>query len=895
MPISIGTQLGSHEITALLGKGGMGEVYRARDLKLKREVAIKILPEEFSQDTDRVIRFQREAEVLASLNHPNIATIYDLEETNGTRYLVLELVEGETLADRISVGPIPVEEALNIAIQISEALEAAHERGIIHRDLKPANVKLTPDGKVKVLDFGLARAADRNMAGTTLSNSPTLSLAATSAGVIMGTAGYMSPEQARGKPVDKRADIWAFGVVLYEMLTGKQLFQGEDIVETLAAVVHKQPDLAQVPERVRRLLDRCLQKDPNKRLRDIGSMQFLLTDSTPAAIPQPTLQASRLPWFLSGAAILIAAIALWALYRATRPVDHPLIRLSVDLGPDAVVVTNVTAAISPDGTRIVFPIRGGSGQTMLATRPLDQATPTPIAGTEDASMPFFSPDGKWIGFLATGKLKKISVLGGAALTLAGDILIDRGASWGDDGNIVYATENRSGLWRVAETGGTPQQLTKPAERGEATHRWPQVLPKANAVLFTAKAPDLGTNLAPGYDDANIEVLSLKTREIKNLIRGGYYARYVPESGSMGHLVYLHQGVLFGVPFDLDRLEVRGSPAPLLEDIAADAIAGGGQFDVSGTPSGAGTLVYLGGKASSQQWPVMWLDSSGKTEPLLKPGIYNALRFSPDGNWLALAVANSSGRDVYVYDWRHDTMPRLTFNNQLSNNPVWAPDGKHIAYETPDGIYWVRSDGAGQPQRLLESSLVFPSSFSPDGKRLAYTSGSGQGTSIWTLPLDLNDPEHPRPGKPEQLVNAGFGGIFSPDARWMVYESSESTPTEVCVRPFPGPVGKWQISAGGGRFPVWSRNGRELFFASRDDRIMVTEYTTKGDSFNYTKPRAWVEKQINFVNSRRYFDLAPDGKRFAVFTRTGLEDKQGNLHVVFLLNFFDEIRRRIPLN
>jgi serine/threonine-protein kinase len=893
MALIIGTQLGSHEITALLGKGGMGEVYRARDLKLKREVAIKILPEEFSRDADRVSRFQREAEVLASLNHPNIAGIHDLAEANGSRYLVLELVEGETLADRIARGPIPVEEALHIATQICEALEAAHEKGIIHRDLKPANVKLTPEGKVKVLDFGLAKAMDSAPVNAMASNSPTL-LSGTIGGVLIGTADYMSPEQARGKPVDKRADIWAFGVVLYEMLTGQRLFQGEDIVETLGAVVHKQLDLTKVPERVRPLLDRCLQKDPNKRLRDISSMQFLLIDSVPAATPQPTLTAIRLPWFLSGAAILIAAIALWALYRTTRPVDHSLIRLSVDLGPDAVRTTNLTAAISPDGTRIVFPIRGGGGGTMLATRPLDQATPTTLSGTEDASMPFFSPDGKWIGFLAAGKLKKISVLGGAALTLADNIRIDRGASWGEDGNIVYAPENRSGLWRVAETGGTPLQLTKPAERGEITHRWPQVLPKANAVLFTAKAPDLGANLGPGYDDANIEVLSFKTGEIRNLIRGGYYARYVADTGSRGHLVFVHQGVLFGVPFDLDRLQVRGSAAPLLEDVAADAGAGGGQFDVSGMSSGAGTLVYLGGKASTQLWPMIWLDSSGKTEPILKPGIYNAPRFSPDGNWLALSVVDSGGRDLYVYDWRHDTMPRLTFNNQQSIDPVWTPDGKHIAYATPDGIYWVRSDGAGQSQRLLESKLAIPSSFSPDGKRLAYTDGSGPGgTSVWTMPLDVTDPEHPKAGKPEQFVNAAFDGMFSPDGKWMVYGSSDSARPEVYVRPFPGPLGKWQISAGGGRYGLWSRNGRELFYANTDDRIMVTEYTAKGDSFNYTKPRVWSDKQLYWVGARRYFDLAPDGKRFAVFPRPYLEDKQGSLHVTFLLNFFDEIRRRIP--
>jgi len=894
MSLASGAELGPYRILSLIGKGGMGEVYLAEDSRLSRNIAIKVSAAQFSE------RFDREAQAAAQLNHPNVCTLHDV----GPNYLVMEYVDGETLADRIKQGPIPLDEALRLAHQIIDGMEAAHEKGITHRDLKPANIKIKPDGSIKILDFGLAKTASTPASsGAPSENSPTLTMGMTEAGMILGTAAYMAPEQAKGKVVDKRTDIWAFGVVLHEMLTAERLFEGEDVGETLAAVIKERPDFSRAPQRVQRLLGRCLEKDPRRRLRDIGDARMLL-EETPLVTPEAAIVEQLRPrvekamWALAGL-LALAGLAGWGLWwRATRPGDHPLIRLSADLGPDAATGSNLTAAISRDGARIAFPIRGPGGKQMLATRLLDQSTPTVLSGTENAAGPFFSPDGKWIGFQADGKLKKISVLGGAALTLC-DMQVDRGASWGEDGNIVFTTANAAGLWRVPDTGGTPQVLTKPPDKGEATHRWPQVLPDGKAVLFTGKAPEGGPGgvLGPGYDDANIEALSLKTGQIKILVRGGFYGRYVPDGGSTGHLVYVHQGVMFGAPFDPGKLEVHGAPVPFLEDVASSVTAGGGQYDLSAT----GTLVYLSGKADAQSgWPVMWMDSSGKTEPLLAmPGIYNTPRFSPDGNLLAISmVANSRGQDLYVYDWHHDTMPRLTFNGQANRDPVWAPDGKHIAFDASDGLYWVRADGAGEPERLLESKVVIASSFSPDGKRLAYTVGANGVPEVWTLPLDLADPEHPKPGKPELYLrtNVAFG-MFSPDGRWVAYQSNESGQLELYVRPFPGPGGKWQISTGGGRYSVWSRNGRELFFDNpAGDRIMVTEYTAKADSFSYSKPRVWSDKQLRYTGGREYFDLAPDGKRFAVFPRGGTADeKQGSVHVIFLLNFFDDIRRRIPTN
>jgi serine/threonine-protein kinase len=904
MALTVGTQLGTHEITALLGKGGMGEVYRARDLKLKREVAIKVLPEEFSRDADRVSRFQREAEVLASLNHPNIAAIHDLAEANGSRYLVLELVEGETLADRIARGRIPAEEALAIAKQICEALEAAHERGIVHRDLKPANIKLTRDGKVKVLDFGLAKAIESTSAKAMTSNSPTL-LSGTMGGVLIGTAAYMSPEQAAGKAVDKRADIWSFGVVLWEMLVGEQLFQGETVSHILASVLKDEPDLSLVPPNVRPLLRRCLEKDPRKRLRDIGEAQYLLDTPAPVvASPSGQVNNSWVKPTLAVLVLILAAIATvtgFGWWRAAQPVNHPMMRFSVDLGVGAVAGGRVTAVLSPDGTRMVFPIRTPSG-TQLAMRVLDQPKANPISGTEGGGDPFFSPDGQWIGFFANGKLKKISVQGGAALTLC-DAPNDRGAAWGGDGTIIFSSNGPSGLMRVPDTGGTPQNFTKPEDTAERNHRWPQFLPGGQSLLLTAQVSSVG-----GFDNANIDVLSLKSGQNKTVLRGGYFARYLPTSNGTGHLVYIHEGTMFAVPFDPGRLEIGGTPVPILGDVAANTTEAGGQFDFSPT----GTLAYLSGRSTTNRFPIVWLDSAGQTKPLLSPGLYSAPRFSPDGKRIAYTAFGAKGTDVWIYDLERNTPLQLTFGAAYSREVVWTPDGKHVLYtsSTDDkgakfALWWIRSDGSSAPQRLLGSkTLVPPQSFSPEGKRLAFYESDDKGSPhILTATLDTTDPDHPVMGKPEYFLMTptrfDVDAAFSPDGHWMAYDSSESgDTTEVFVRPFPGPGGKWKISTDGGKFPIWARDGRQLFFLGNDGRIMVVDYTIKADAFIPGKPRPWSDKPIYRVApTEPSFDLAPDGKHAAVFQRALAEANQTeeSQHATVLLNFFDELRRIAPVS
>jgi len=858
----------------------MGEVYRARDTKLERDVAIKIIPDALAEVPDRLARFAREAKVLASLNHPNIAAIYGVED----RALILELVEGPTLADVIARGPIAVEEALPMARQMAEALEYAHERGVVHRDLKPANVKIHGSqaglGRVKVLDFGLAKAS----AGDS-SDSET----ETMTGVVMGTPAYMSPEQAQGKRADRRSDIWSFGLVLFEMLTGKRL--------PLAALIAAEPDLSGLPETtpapIRRLLRRCLERDPQLRLQWIGEARVAIER---AQAGEETVEAAaaagRAAWWQSPAWVSLAAIfalafaALAVIHVRGRSADHPLTRLSVDLGADAVAGQSITVAISPDGRRIVFPMRAPDGKQDLATRALDQAQPTLLAETEGGSDPFFSPDGQWIGFFAGGSLKKISVQGGVPVTLC-SVDQPRGASWGDDGNLVVALAPLMALSRVPAAGGAPARLTKLAA-GEVTHRWPQVLPGGEAVIFTASPA------AVIQENAKIEAFSLKTGKTKVLVSGGYYGRYLPS----GHIVYVHQGALFGVGFDASKLAVRGSPVPLLDDLAANPISGGGEFDFSSS----GTLAYLAGKAGALGWQLEWLDSSGKLQPIIEaPGTYTVPRISPDGTKLAYF----DGADIYVRDLRRDTTTRLTFTGGVGP-PVWTPDGRHIVFQELSsgyGIGWVRSDGAGEPQRLLtDQNVLVPWSFSPDGRRLAYFEASAdQGYNIWTVALDNADTEHPKAGKPELFLDTPANEDlprFSPDGRWIAYRSDESGRNEIYVRPFrpgvpAGSGGKWQASAGGGRYPLWSNNGHELFYEAPDNRIMAVDYATHGDAFEPGKPRLWSGQQI-FYPGTSNLDIAPGGKRFAVFSMPeAAGGVKGSVHVTFLLNFFDELKRKIP--
>jgi len=870
MSLSAGERLGTYEILAPIGAGGMGEVYRARDTKLDRDVAIKVLPLALAQDPERLARFEREAKVLASLNHPNIAQIYGIED----RALVMELVEGQTLQ-----GPLPLNAVLDYAHQIADALEAAHDKGIIHRDLKPANIMITPAGVVKLLDFGLAAVAQSSDPSNP-ANSPTLTISPTRAGMILGTAAYMSPEQARGKTVDKRADIWAFGVVLFEMLTGKTLFEGQTVSDTLAHVLTKEPDWEQVPAKVRRLLKKCLEKDAKHRLRDIGDAWELLEEPEPATTAPSRSRLGMGIWIVAAVVLaLVAAGASWIAYRATRPAElKPLVRLDVDLGPDVSLgpgSVGTEVILSPDGTRLMYVSKG-----KLFTRKLDQSKATELAGTDGASAPFFSPDGKWVAFFAAFKLKKLSVEGGAPVVLC-DATTGFGGSWGEDGTIIASLS--SALSRVPSAGGAPTPVTDLAP-GEVLQIWPQVLPGGKAVLFTSVAAGVG----------NIEVISLRDNRRKTLLRGGAFGRYLPS----GHLVYVDNGTLFAVPFDLVALELRGAPVPMLEQVAYVPTPGSAQLDVSQT----GTLLYQSGGAEAGIGglvTVQWLDAAGKTQPLVaKPGAYALPHLSLDGQRLALEIAEGPNRDIWTYEWQRDRMTRLTFDagREPGMNPVWSPDGRFIAFEGKGGMFWTRSDGAGKPQPLTQSNnQQFPSSFAPDGKRLAWfeLTASG-GFALWTMRVE-NDGAGLRGGKPELFLQTPFderAPRFSGDGRWLAYTSAESGSIQVYVRAFPDRGGKWQISNAGGTFPVWSHNGRELFFRSSDNRIMVASYTVQGDSFAADQPRVWSAKQVS--GRLGSYDVAPDGKHIAALMPVETPEAQAQNHVIFLENFFDELRRRVPM-
>jgi Tol biopolymer transport system component len=887
MPLSAGDKLGPYEILAPIGAGGMGEVYRARDSKLNREVAIKVLPSALSGDAQYMARFEREAQMLAAQNHPNIATVYGIEQGA----LVMELVEGADLK-----GPLPVDEAIAIARQIAAGLEAAHEKGIIHRDLKPANIKLTPAGVVKILDFGLAKSAGEATAasGSNPTISPTLSLAMTQAGMILGTAAYMSPEQARGKAVDKRTDIWAFGVVLYEIVTGKRLFEGEDLTETLASVVKDRPDLSGVPANVRRLLERCLEKDPKKRLRDIGDMEWLLAEpSAPAGATAPS-RVRRLPWIAAaGVMTVVAAVSMWAPWRTSQPAERPLVRLDVDLGADVALpglgstlnIAGSSVAISPDGTRLVFASGSTSGgTTKLFTRRLDQSKVTDLPGTEGAYAPFFSPDGQWIGFKASAtSLSKISVEGGAAVPLGDFGAALSGAAWGEDGNILLVVQGK-GLVRIRDSGGQPETVLE-LRNGEVSFALPQILPGGKAILFSAYA-------TRRPDAASIEVITLADRRRKTVSRGGTSPRYLATPNGAGYLVYLNQATLFAIPFDLDKLETRGTALPILYDVASNPTVGTAQVSFSRN----GTLLYRKNGAAAGLLTVAWLDSAGQMQPLpVKPGLYGRLSLSPDGQRLALTVYDGSGSDIQVYDLQRDTMTRLTFT-RAARRPVWSPDGRYIAFEAMGiGMSAIRSDGGGQPQTLTQSKeSQNPWSFTHDGKRLGFDEqGSKTFSDLWTVPIE-SDAAGLRAGKPEVLLQTPSSEeypAFSSDGKWLAYSSSfASGGGQVFVRAVPDRGGKWQISTGGGRYPVWSQAGHQLFFQAPDGHVMAAAYTVKGDSFLADKPRMWSDQRVSL------FDPAPDGKRIvALIEETksrGAQEAQNQ--VVFLENFFDELRRKVPV-
>ncbi|HEY3836663.1 MAG TPA: protein kinase [Bryobacteraceae bacterium] len=852
-----------YRIISKLGEGGMGEVWRANDTKLKRDVAIKILPPDFAEDRDRMARFTREAQVLASLNHPNIASIYGVEE----RALVMELVDGETLP-----RGLPADRVLEYAGQIAEGLEYAHEHGIVHRDLKPANIKVTPEGRVKILDFGLAKAVDTEKKSEP--DAPTITAGATLAGVALGTPAYMAPEQARAQSVDRRADIWAFGVILYEMLTGKRLFSGSTVTDTLANILMAEPDLSAVSPQFRPIVYRCLRKDVRHRWQSIGDVRIALEES---ALSRPegavAVQRSSLgPWIIA-AVLTVVLLAVGLLYwRNSRPLRPSMMRFTDDLG---IELSANGIALSPDGSRLAFV----PSDLRLHVRSLDKTKDVILDGTEGAVRPFFSPDGAWIGFFAGRKIKKVAVQGGAPITIC-DASNALGASWGSDGNIVFTPDNRSGLVSVPNTGGQPTPITHlNPKRNDATHRYPQILPGARAVLFT--------NGPPGdYEDASIEAAVLKTGERKVVYHGGYHGRYLES----GHLVFLHEGELFAAPMNPDRLELTGPPTPILDDVSSFSSSANADFDFART----GTFVYIPAR-NSQPLLLEWMDATGKLERTNAPpkSYLPPIRVSPDGTRFAVIVQDGGARNLWIYDSRHDRMFPITAGKIVVVASTWSADGGHVIFQTGtapvNDIIWARADGGGQPTPLLQKVAVstFPDlSVSSDGKQLAFTSARG----IETTHLDLSDPEHPR-ADPPRPFDAGPGRVsqpaFSPDRRWLAYVSDESGRAEVYVTAFSGPGGKWLISKNGGSSPTWSHSGHELFYQASSGRIMSVNYVAKPESFEADPPRPWSDRVLRSRN----LAMGPDPRRFAVAMAADESSEKPETHVVFLLNFFDDLRRK----
>jgi len=865
MALTSGTRLGTYEVIALIGAGGMGEVYRAHDTNLGRDVAIKVLPEQFACEPERLARFQREAKMLAALNHSNIAAIYGLEQSGSTHYLVMELVEGPTLAERIVAGPVPVEETLPIAKQVADAVEYAHDHNVIHRDLKPANIKVTAEGIVKVLDFGLAKAMSDEPTAADIGNSPTLSMAATRQGVILGTAPYMSPEQAKGKTADRRADVWAFGVVLFELLTGKQAFHGDDITEVLAAVVMKDPAFdalpAKTPPAIRNLLRRCLEKRLKRRLQHIGEARITLDDvlsdattAAPAAAAAPSKTRERLAWAMAAVAV-IASSALAFLYFRRAPQDAQTIQFFVS-PPDTWSLPLLTPAgasaaplaVSPDGLRIAFVARSPDNKTALWVRSLATLTAQELAGTDDASSPFWSPDSRSLAFFAGGKLKKIDISAGPPIALC-DAPAARGGAWNRDGVIIFAPTGNSGLQKVSASGGAPTFITV-LVKGETSNVFPRFLPDGRHFLYRANT---GSVTGPVY------LASLDSAERKMLLN--------VDSGNIlytqGHLLFLREATLMAQPFDAQRLELTGDAFPIAEQIqTSQTINPNAVFSASEN----GVLAYqTGGAAGGSQ--LTWFDRSGKQIGTLgDSAIYSDLELSPDGKRALVSVAAGAPRDIWIYDVVRGLKTRFTFDPAQELESVWSPDGSQVVFDSNRkghfDLYQKASDGSGTEQVLLEDNLdKYPVSWSPDGRFLLYRSfGSTTGNDLFVLPLTGDR-------KPVPFVNTQFGenyGQFSPDGRWIAYASNESGEVEIYVAPFPGPGGKRQVSTAGGTLPRWRRDGMEIFYVTLDNKLMAAAVNGKGSSFEVGAVKALFDMRA--LSGNRYsYDVSADGQRFLVNT------------------------------
>ncbi len=847
-----------YRITAKLGEGGMGEVWRATDTKLGREVAIKVLPDVFAKDADRMARFQREAQVLASLNHPNIAGIYGVEE----RALVMELVEGVTLAERIAQAPIPLDEALDIARQIGEALEAAHEKGIVHRDLKPANIKLTPDGRVKVLDFGLAKAMAGDAAAADPVNSATVTMQATVAGVILGTAGYMAPEQAKGKPVDRRADIWAFGVVLYEMLNSGTLFAGETISETLAAVLTREPDFDAVPLRVRNLLRSCLEKDPRKRLRDIGDAWRLLEQpSAPATTPVPAARRAYLPW-IAASILGMIAITLAALHFREAPPQTPVTRFTIP--PPEKGSFAQWLALSPDGRHLAFTGIAGDGGMRLWLRSFDSLDLRSLATVEGTSISvFWSPDSRFVVYQSAGKIRKIDIAGGSPQTLCDAPAVMLGGSWNKDGVILLGS-NSGPILRVPSTAGKAEPVTQLEQsRNEGFHSDPIFLPDGVHFVYirqSAKAEEKGVYV--GSLEAKPAAQSLK-----RIAATEFSAGFAPARGSApAYLLFLREGTLMAQPFDLRQMETTGEILPVAEQVGT--FISRSFFSVSRE----GTLAYRTGNGTSSQ--LVSYDRQGHPAGNFIAGLdIHDPAFSPDTSGVLYSgVTGPPVRALWLYDIARGIQSRLTFLPEGARSGVWSPDGRTIAFasEHETGIYLMDAGSTGEPKRVFDGgSGAALESWSSDGRFLVYTE-SRHGWDVAALPLSgSGNDRNPIPIADSEA--AEMHGQVSPDSQWVAYDSNESGKTEVFIRPFPpggDRAGKWQVSIAGGSQPRWRGDGKELFYIDPDHRLMAVDIQLK-PGFQSGVPHALFTTPAISGNTLQYqYDVTRDGKRFVLVAPAG---------------------------
>ncbi len=924
MTVARGTSLGPYEIDRLLGTGSTGEVYRARDTTLDRDVAIKVLLPALAASPERLLRFRQEAQVLASLNHPHVAQIHGLEDASGTHALVMELVDGQTLADRIAQGAIPIDEALAIARQIALALEAAHGRGIIHRDLKPANIKIREDGTVKVLDFGLAKALDHATdAPANPVDSSSFDALATEDNVILGTPAYMSPEQARGRAVDTRTDLWAFGAVLYEMLTGRRAFDAQDVAGTVANVLTKDPDWSALPAStplpVRRLLRRCLEKDRRGRLDSAAGARLEIDDAmeSPAAerLAEATGPHQRVTPVAIAALVFgmaIAAVGTWGL---TRPAPvTPILPSRFAIVTPPAQPLNATGgdrdiALSPDGRSFVYIGGGGLGAGgQLMVRATDQlgAQALPVSGFGV----FSSPDSRWIGLFTGAEIQKASITGGAATSLAPLTGVSLGASWGDDNTIVFATDDpATGLWRVSADGGEPTVLTTPdAAQHEGDHAFPSMLPGGRGVLFTI----MGGGDA---DNAQVAVHDSRTGRHKTLIRGGTQAEYVDPSaddGRGGYLIYAAGGALRAVRFDLARLEVLGAPVTVVEDVMIKP-TGAANYAVSRQ----GTLFYVSGGTTVQRTPksLVWVDRNGREESIGAPlRAYGVPRLSPDGTRLAVIVLSSEqSTDIWIWDRALTTLRRLTFGPGINGLPLWTPDGRRIIFTSnrtgASNLYSAAADGTGAVERLTTSANAqYQTSITADG-RLLITEGVPVPTApsvvyrtrLFRIANFAIRPTSVAASATLSLLEPSgetlFDGVwseFSPDGRYIAYQSTEGR-TEVYVRPFPEvDSGRWQISTAGGTRPVWSRNGRELFYLDASNTLIAVPVDTSGSTFSAGKPAKVLDAKYPTPFPPRQYEVSPDGQRFLMLKDSAQSDPGTTpASMVVVEHWFEELKQRVP--